>query len=588
MGPELIEKLAQENLAEISDESFFGSLFSVSLIALQIILKEENGIDLDLPDFSHVTSSKDISDILWPFLEDKEAISLIPSQFESMKAIRKPEVEHSDLSVELNIKAPSYIKNILSSPISQPHEVKVPESEMQLDAIAKKLNLGLIFPALYFARKVDEKTSAITYPFREVFFSLVQESFGFQISQNKDWDALIRHEASNFERYPNFIEFLKAQGLNSNMMLAWNLIKQDPTNLSFKPNTLFSLSGGLGGAFMLKDAENNPRLVVKPNACDIHGPMNTKQCASFIVGGEKNPKFMAIRNQPAFTQIAEAAGKLQDENFHVKKGIPEGLGAQNEACAYEIALVAGLEHITPFVGIAIVESTDVKLPSEFVVKKVAEDIRKYEPTERKFICSIQPFIPNSVSIASYIGSSRKTFQEKKIPENFIKLKFERQFSYKNVEDILLFEMLAGECDPNSGNYLVVNDLKNKGKKQILKIDNALTFSTLHSDFANGKLKKLHVLTLFDTFPNFVRSSISEDGRNKIKEIIGKKKEIISVLNKFKKSKEAIQAFEERLDMLGKLCDTYKDITLEELYISMGNTDQNFLRDPRETKEEEEE
>ena len=109
---------------------------------------------------------------------------------------------------------------------------------------------------------------------------------------------------------------------------------------------------------------------------------------------------------------------------------------------------------------------------------------------------------------------------------------------------------------------------------MIKIDNALIFSELESDFAYGQ--EAECASLFLYFPDALTTSISEAGRNKIGEIFAKQDEISKFLRRYRKTgnvEKAVDNFTKRISTLKSLCETKPDVTLGELYSSMGTREQ---------------
>ena len=581
LGPQWIEKLAAENPEKMSDESLQTAAIMISLVALKLEL-EQREIALQLPDLSKVNSSQELYATLNSFLEKRNALRPLTTQAERLMGMEKnfnnanvaPHEKDKNIpSLEAKFKAPPYIKDsvvpaIASLATSQKGE-EAPK-KMEVYELAQKSGQQQLYQFLYENKKEGQ------FVYRQDFIDMIKASFDFHISQNEEWADFLQQEVESLNLNPKFQQTINNEKKESNLALTWNLVKNDPTQISLKNNTLVPISGGMGGANFLIDPETQKKFSVgKPNVSDLMEPANTKQCISFIRDGAKNPKLMQIR--PQLKKVIQDT--IVDSNFYIREGITPGLSAQNEALGYRLALLLGLDHITPFTCAAIVESPDLKMASDIVSEKDAAILRELEPAKRKFISSIQPFIDHSESLDSYQEKTTETLKIQKIPDELIEFEFEKHFNYKNIFHILFLEGVAGECDPNTGNYLVITDPENLEKKKLLKIDNALIFSTLHSDFSNKKYSNVTSLPLFSTFPNFVNAPIPEEEKKTIKEMHGKKEEIKQLLRNFKKSEEVIKTFEERMDMMLYMTKTYSDVTLKDMFRSLGS-DKGGLEDRR--------
>ena len=158
----------------------------------------------------------------------------------------------------------------------------------------------------------------------------------------------------------------------------------------------------------------------------------------------------SLKKTDAADIISSLKTGLTRANLQTRAGIPYASGAPNEALAFRIADLIGLSHIISFAGVATITAPDFILPSEMLESKIAEQILNLKPKEKTFLCSIQPFIDHSQNLSEL---EKDISTSKIIPQELRRVVFEQQISHKNIEDIILFEMLVGECDPNKGNYL---------------------------------------------------------------------------------------------------------------------------------------
>lgn len=550
-----INKLMNENFSKMKDETFLGIFLVVNLMVLQVQLKEK-GVDLKLPNFFEDANFKTIDsdkvcEILYSFLKENDALNQFPPLLEKL---------HGKL-----VHAPTEVKKVEEAAAKS--EVKKIPAKRGLDEISEESPVvKTLNPYLY--KLKNEKGEN---PFRNVFYSMVQEAFKFEESQNKDWEKLVSNQIPELSRDLNFLNFLI--DADPHTIYTWNLLRKNPAHLSFKPGTLTTLeSEGMGGAYLLREGTEN-MLLIKINAGDLFGPLNRRQSTAFLVDGVDNENLQKI-----MPDLLESLNKITSEfdsrsslktsltraNLQTRPGIPYGSGALNEALASEIAGILGMRDVTIFTGLAIIEAPDFILPSEMLESNIANEIRKFEPTERRFLCSIQPFKEGCQTLSDL---SKSITTSKIIPPELRSEVFEQQISHRKIERILIFEMVTGECDPNKGNYLVAGD-------DLRKIDSALIFSELESDFAYGQ--ETRTISLFVHFPDALTTPISEDGKNEIREIFAKQDKIIAEVRKYRKRgnvQKAIDNFKKRIATLERLCRTNPDVTLGELYSSMGVREQ---------------
>jgi hypothetical protein len=565
LSPDWIRELSEEDPLKMPDEGVQAAILIVSLVALQIEL-EKDKISLTLPEFKNATNTEEMCAILNAFLNEKNALQKMASpHLKTLQGLGSNvnRISHKKdqlLPLELAIKTPIYIKKLMKIPPQEQLSEKGKKEKIKIEDLDGEG--GKLTNILY--TKFDNEKN--TFPLRDTMSYLIKEGFVHEEKQNEVWKPKIQENVNDLKNNQALSVGIDRTDKNTKEIL--NLIKDNPTHVTFKPGELVPIEGGMGGAYLyIKD--NKKIGIVKLNAADLFGPLNTKKTFGLFVGGEKNPIFQDLKNKKTFPPIVEVEMQL-----FVREGIPVGESAQTEACAYEFALALGLEGATPFVTTIIAESPDFLYLSDVIKEEEeAKFIKSCEPTDRKnqqFICSIQPFATNSNTQEDFEFEARIAGLDKSIPEELIRLTLEQQFKYQNIEKIRILEMILGECDPNAGNYLIQDDPENPEMKRLIKIDNALTFSTLHADFANGAYNGFDLVPAFKIFPTYHNYPISDVGKKIIYDVSNDRENYIKILKEYNKSEEAIQAFEERMDMLVLLCDKYPDVTIKQLYTCMGS------------------
>lgn len=203
---------------------------------------------------------------------------------------------------------------------------------------------------------------------------------------------------------------------------------------------LTPMGEGGGGAYLLKSDAGEPLFVVKPNDEDALCLNNRKGMANPLLD---DPKL-----------------RLPRDPLRLREDIPLYESAQNEALASDVAILAGLERITPRTIGAVLEN------DAFYTQDKSHSKKKF--------CSAQEFIPDSQDFSEYLKDNTKFEID---PTDF--------------EMANLFTWLTGNLDGHLGNYRVFPDAKNSDVIHLRKIDNGLTFGdgTSQSLIENG-LKKM--------------------------------------------------------------------------------------------------
>ncbi|NDD58431.1 MAG: hypothetical protein EBZ47_04155, partial [Chlamydiae bacterium] len=230
--------------------------------------------------------------------------------------------------------------------------------------------------------------------------------------------------------------------------------QEDPVyrdNLSklMEHGDLYLSPTGAGCAYILKDQQGSPKYIIKPvdedilclNNCKLHG----------------NP--------------------FLDKHFLTN--IPQYRSVISDILSYKVALLLGLDQITPKTNLQILSSTKfhdvsgVLSEDHFSIK----DMIGCGDTEK--LCSVQEFVPNSVSACDKIYEWMMNGET----EETIYQKIRRQ----DLEDINLLLWITFDGDANGGNFLLqpCEDHEHpESLYRLIKIDNNMTFPEKNTDFCN--------------------------------------------------------------------------------------------------------
>jgi hypothetical protein len=276
-----------------------------------------------------------------------------------------------------------------------------------------------------------------------------------------------------------------------------------------KEGKLDALSGGSGGAYLLKDANNTPRFVVKPNDEDILCLNNRKKCASPLV----------------------------DSQLRIRADIPTYESAQNEALASDIADLVGLNQIAPKTVLVILENDSFHLFTDQVSGPFKEDLIPEKGKEK--LCSAQEFIPNSEDLLDYT----KRMSAARTP---------CQFDQSDFEMANIFTWITGDQDGHSGNYRTYE--KENRVQGLKKIDNGL--------ICGEGNQNNYIVNGLATFKEEMNQPLSEEGRKLIADIPLEK--IQDKMRFYEKSEASIQLLQKRVETLKALVQGNSEITLAEI------------------------
>lgn len=224
-----------------------------------------------------------------------------------------------------------------------------------------------------------------------------------------------------------------------------------------KEQQVFLIPEGDGGAYIVKDRQGIAHFVIKPTDEGIY-------CLN-------NPK-----NHPS--SLLE---------IRARKNIPLYQSAQREALCYELALLCGLETITPKTYL-----TTLLIPQFFLFSS-------YGSLEK--LCSVQEYIRGSTPLSHLL---QNLFS--------LHLKDEDLAPYFDEEDfalITLFVWLTFDNDAHAGNLLAYpKKIDSKGFTiyGLKKIDNSLALPEENTDFFHFLMYFPHA---FNSISDFIKEKILE-------------------------------------------------------------------------------
>ena len=265
---------------------------------------------------------------------------------------------------------------------------------------------------------------------------------------------------------------------------------------------LVPISSGCGSAYYLVDEEGVPLYVVKPVDEDIHCLNNRKEFGS----------------------------PFSDEDHRARDGIPLYRSAQTDALCSEIAILAGLENVTPKASMAIVKNDgfyditqwlDGEKKEKFIVETQAPDHEKF--------ASIQEYISDTHDLFEMLH----TFYKKGLSDEEIASCFDQ----KDFEEACMFLWLTYDNDGNGSNFLTF--AKQVGVYGIKKIDNSLSFPEKNS----------HYFNTLAWMPNAI-FPLSAELKQKIAHL--PVDEILSRMDSYEMSTTCKQAFKERVEIVKEL------------------------------------
>ncbi|MBS0621045.1 MAG: hypothetical protein JSS61_06270 [Verrucomicrobia bacterium] len=200
---------------------------------------------------------------------------------------------------------------------------------------------------------------------------------------------------------------------------------------------LYLCDYGDGSAYWLIDKEGSPRFVIKPTDEEIF-------CLN-------NPK--------------KSSSPYNDSKHRARDPIPLYRSAQTDCCAYEIALLCGLESITPKTRMGILQQ-----PEFFdISQRYAE---APPPFSLEKLCTIQDFSPHECSLSRL----RNSLYAKHLSPTEISALLDQE----DFEKLSLFLWLTYDTDAHGSNFLVYK--KDRDLYGIYKVDNSLSLPEYNADF----------------------------------------------------------------------------------------------------------
>ncbi len=214
---------------------------------------------------------------------------------------------------------------------------------------------------------------------------------------------------------------------------------------------LETLQEGSGAAYILYNKDRIPLFIIKPIDEEI----------------------LCLNNHKSF------ACPFLNDRFRAREHIPLYRSAQTDLLCYQVAQILGIEKITPRLSMQIMQSQhfyDLTLSCQDPSHPLHNKIGTADYTK---LCSVQEYIDDAIPMSSQIYQwLSRGYTPKQIQDGFDPIDF---------EEANLFIWVTYDTDAHPGNFLVYKSEgteASKGKLQIKKIDNSLSFPEYHSQFMN--------------------------------------------------------------------------------------------------------
>jgi hypothetical protein len=208
---------------------------------------------------------------------------------------------------------------------------------------------------------------------------------------------------------------------------------------------------GSGAAYVLYNKDHIPLFIVKP----------------------VDEEILCLNNHKSF------ACPFLNDRFRARDYIPLYRSAQTDLLCYRVAKLLGIEKITPRLSMQIMQSQhfyDLTLSCQDPSHPLHNKIGTADYTK---LCSVQEYIDDAIPMSSQIYQWLSAgYTPKQIQDGFDPIDF---------EEANLFIWVTYDTDAHPGNFLVYKSEgteASKGKLQIKKIDNSLSFPEYHSQFMN--------------------------------------------------------------------------------------------------------
>ncbi len=234
-------------------------------------------------------------------------------------------------------------------------------------------------------------------------------------------------------------------------------LKQTYSSIDRTEDKLVPAPEGEGSAYFLLDVQGSARYVIKPLDEEIFCINNPK--------GHSTP--------------------FASEEYRLRPYIPPYTSAFNEVLAYKTACIAGIEKSVPHTHLEILLHPSFNDISDKIDPKLEPwNILKNDVDKEK-ICSVQEFIPNSISLSSLV---KKWLNEGATDEEIM-----ASIDMDSYEDALILTWLTFDNDAHSANFLAypLMHSENNPIYGLKKIDNSLTFPERNRDMYNFLLALPH-------------------------------------------------------------------------------------------------
>jgi len=326
-------------------------------------------------------------------------------------------------------------------------------------------------------------------------------------------------------------------------------------------------SGGFGAAYFLSAAASPPVASAAVSSKVPDAAPSTPLC---IV--------KPLDEDALHLNSAKVASPLDGKRkeLRVRMHIPLYQTVQSEVLAYKMAELANLK-ITPPTEMVIIESDSFHDILDNTKEMKDERILNLcgEPDKKK-LCSIQQFIPNSQELVEFL----QDFQKNKIVSKNKTLEqayaiLEEMIEQQDVEDCVLFCWLIGETDGNGGNFRVYEGMNESGQKKFRmeKVDNGLAFPDKNKGLS-------HCL---DELPHLGKF-LSDRGKKRI--LNWDVEAFATLMTTYGKSPEAVDAFKNRIACLRKEIEKNEKVTLKELDSAINKLSESKGRTSAEAQVEE--
>lgn len=282
--------------------------------------------------------------------------------------------------------------------------------------------------------------------------------------------------------------------------------------------SLKPVSGGMGGAYLLLNADQSPTFIIKPADEDILSLNNRKGIATPYKDDPNNKTRRTRRDIPLYTTV------------------------QTEVLTYQVAKTIGLAHVTPKTEMVILKDNsfhDITDNTTELANNKEEFLNQLGHPDKEKFCSAQEFIKDSQELQEFLEQHAAIKQKNDLTERQFLDNVEKSIDQKDFEACLLLCCITGEQDGNSGNFRLYKKGENEQGKPLYgmqKVDNALCFAEAGGGYIN----------FLAALPN-IEHPLSDEARQMILDI--PISEVTEQMKAYGKSEQAIQVFKERVALL---------------------------------------